>query len=133
MLIDFNPRLFGQLGFDAVRGLPSPYLIYLSASDRRDELREAVRAARAWHAPGRMVYANRTTIAWTSAANRLVGPRLSSAVDRQDASNGHPPACVLDAVHDASDPMPGLLDSVQQIAKVLAHPRSVIRAALRGF
>jgi hypothetical protein len=34
-LIDFNPRFFGQMRFDVVRGLPAPWRTYLPRRDRR--------------------------------------------------------------------------------------------------
>jgi D-aspartate ligase len=137
MLIDFNPRFFGQLGFDAARALPSPYLAYLAATEQFDRLAAEVEAARAWRPATPMVYANRTALTWTRAASLLVGRRARAP---QDGSDGTPQAAtthgltprVVDAVHDANDVLPGLLDALQQIAKVLVHPRSVLRAAVRG-
>ena len=50
-LIDFNPRFFGQMGFDIVRGLPSPLLVYLAAIG--DDARLEPKPARARLAIGR--------------------------------------------------------------------------------
>jgi D-aspartate ligase len=130
MLIDFNPRLFGQVGFDIARALPSPFFTYLAATEQVSRLRLEVQAARAWRPSGQILFANRTAMAWTRAAERLVGRRpASGALERK--SNGHS-VRVVDAVADAADWVPSVLDSVQQIARVLMHPRSVIRAAVRG-
>jgi predicted ATP-grasp superfamily ATP-dependent carboligase len=129
-LIDFNPRFFGQMGFDIARALPSPFFTYLAATDQVSRLRSEVEAARAWRPSGGMRFANRIAMAWARAAERLVG-RKSASTALECVSDGRS-VRVVDAVADEKDWLPGLLDSVQQIASVFAHPRSVIRAAVRG-
>jgi predicted ATP-grasp superfamily ATP-dependent carboligase len=130
MLIDFNPRFFGQLGFDVERALPSPFLAYLAAIEDLSRLRAEVEAARAWRAPGPMLFANRTAMAWTRVAERLVG-RVHALGSVGYASNGQS-VRIVDAAADTDDWVPGALDSVQQIVRILRHPRSVVRAAMRG-
>jgi D-aspartate ligase len=136
LLIDFNPRFFGQMGFDVARGLPSPYLVYLAAMNEVDRLRTEVDAALAWKRPaGHMFFVNRTSLAWTRVVERLVGRARSTA--RHEAlesalNSTGPHPLVLDFATDAVDFVPGLLDGVQQIAGVLRHPRAALRAAARG-
>ncbi len=130
MLIDFNPRFFGQLGFDVARALHSPFFVYLAATEQFSRLRDEVDTARAWRPSGEILFANRTAMAWTRAAERLVGREPpSGAMGR--LSNGHA-VRVVDAVADEGDWLPGVLDSVQQLAGAVGHPRSVLRAAWRG-
>jgi D-aspartate ligase len=129
-LIDFNPRFFGQMGFDVARGLPSPFLAYLAATQQISRLRAEVTAARDWRPSGPMLYANRTALAWTRAAQRLVGRELTSW--RLGPASRGPFVRTVDAATDVNDWVPGILDSVQQIARVLGHPRSVIRSAMSG-
>ena len=129
-LIDFNPRFFVQMGFDVARGLPSPFLAYLAATQQVSRLRAEVTAARDWRPSGPMLYANRTALAGARAAQRLVG-RERTSWDLGHASDG-PPVHTVDAAADSNDWVPGILDSVQQIARVLGHPRSVIRSAMSG-
>ena len=78
-LIDFNPRFFGQMGFDVARGLPSPFFAYLAATQQIPRLRAQVTAASDWRPSGPMLYANRTALAWTRAAQWLVGRKLTSS------------------------------------------------------
>lgn len=130
MLIDFNPRLFGQLGFDVARALPSPFFAYLAATEQLSRLRAEVEAARAWRPSEPILFSNRTAMAWTRAVERLVGRKPASGAPKR-SSNGES-VHVVDAVADGKDWVPGVLDSVQQIARVLEHPRSVLRAAMRG-
>ena len=54
-LIDFNPRLFGQVGFDVARALPSPFFTYLAATEQLSRLRVEVEAAEAWR-PSRKMF-----------------------------------------------------------------------------
>jgi D-aspartate ligase len=128
-LIDFNPRFFGQLGFDVARGLPSPYLVYLAATGELASLQEEVRLAQAWRPNGPMVFQHSAMIAWTRAAERLVG-RLPAAVPGETDSAA---TVVVDAAACGGDRVPALADSVHQFWSALYHPRSTLRAAARGY
>ena len=46
-MIDFNPRLFSQIGLDIRRGAPLPLLAYLDAVGNTAALRDAVAMAQA--------------------------------------------------------------------------------------
>jgi D-aspartate ligase len=128
-LIDFNPRFFGQMGFDVVRGLPSPLLVYLAAMGDADRLRAEVGAACSWRAPGPMRFRNRTALALTRTAERLVGRRPTEVAALPRGGNGAGPT--VDAVGDARDWLPSLFDGVQQVGAALRHPRAMLTAALR--
>jgi dihydrodipicolinate reductase len=69
-------------------------------------------------------------MAWTRVAERLVG-RVHALGSVGYASNGQS-VRIVDAAADTDDWVPGALDSVQQIVRILRHPRSVVRAAMRG-
>jgi predicted ATP-grasp superfamily ATP-dependent carboligase len=127
-LIDFNPRFFGQMGFDVARGLPSPLLVYLAAIGDTPRLRAEVDAAVAWRPRGPMRYANRTALALTRTAERLVG-RKPTEVTRARGGNGA--GRTMDAVGDSHDWLPVLVDGVQQVGSALRHPRAMLKAALR--
>jgi D-aspartate ligase len=127
-LIDFNPRFFGQMGFDVVRGLPSPLLVYLAAIGDSERLRQEVAAAGAWRPRGPMRFINRTALTLTRTAERLVG-RTPTQVAPLRGANGVGPT--VDAVGDSHDWVPMLFDSVQQVGMALRHPRAMLMAALR--
>jgi D-aspartate ligase len=127
MLIDFNPRFFGQMGFDVARELPSPFLVYLAAIGDIARLRTAVETARRWRASGPIRFGNQVALRWTRAAERVVGHALDPW-----ATNGAPDAIrQLDASVDADDWLPGVLDGVRQVAGAVLHPRATLRAAMR--
>jgi hypothetical protein len=129
LLIDFNPRFFGQMGFDVARGLPSPYFVYLEAIGELSRLRAEVEAARRWRPSGATTFVNGTALAWTTMVERLVGRTPASLPQRE---NGAGSRRVIDAVKDRADWMPGVVDDIQQITGALRHPRSTLRAAARG-
>ena len=66
-------------------------------------------------------------MAWTRAVERMVGRRGEASENGAKAS-----VRVVDAVADGRDWLPGTLDTVQQIVRVIRHPRSVLRSAKRG-
>jgi D-aspartate ligase len=127
-LIDFNPRFFGQMGFDAARGLPSPYLVYLAATEAYERLAAEVDAALQWRPTGAMVYVNRTALAWTQTAELLVG-RVPTTLPARVLQSL--PAYV-DAVGFNGDWRPAVVDGVGQILGALCHPRAALRAAFLG-
>jgi len=127
-LIDFNPRFFGQMGFDVARGLPSPLLVYLAAVGDTDKLRAEVSAGSAWRAEGPTRFVNRTTLALTRAAERLVGRKPMGVAH---VGGGNRAGATVDAVGDPHDWLPTLLDRVQQIGGALRHPRAMLTAARR--
>ena len=128
-LIDFNPRLFNQVGFDVARGLPSPYFAYLLALGDTARLDAAVEEARAWRSDGRATYEYGSMIAWTRVAERLAGRRAGRTESHTNAGN----AAIVEAVMDGEDWLPGLVDHLRQLGTALVHPRSTLRAAARGY
>jgi D-aspartate ligase len=131
LLIDFNPRFFGQLGFDVARGLPSPYLVYLAATGAFTALEEEVKAAQAWRPKGPMFFQHSAMIAWTRAAEKLVGRSPASLAYGQNGSIA--PPVVVDAAAGGDDRLPALVDRLQQFWGALYHPRATLRAAARGY
>lgn len=128
LLIDFNPRFFGQMGFDVARALPSPYLVYLAAIGAEEELAREVAAAQQWRSQGPTWYVNRTALAWTRAAEWVVGrapARLPPTRTDEDPS-------VVGAVGYPGDWAPAVIDGVTQLVGALSHPRSTLRVAFRG-
>ena len=128
LLIDFNPRFFGQMGFDAERALPSAYLAYLAATDDIPRLRAEVNAAKRWLARGPMLFLDKTALLLTTTAERLVG-RAPAAVKPSTAANQ---TLVFDSKADPGDRLPGIVDSALQIAWALRHAPAVLRRAARG-
>jgi predicted ATP-grasp superfamily ATP-dependent carboligase len=139
-LIDFNPRLFNQVGFDVARGLPSPYFAYLLARGEFSRLEAAVEAAREWRSDRHVVFEHGSMVVYTRLAVRIGARALRGEGEdplhqarRGDRDEGDDGTCVVEAVADAYDWLPGLIDRVYQLAKMVKHPRSTLRMAARGF
>lgn len=126
LLLDFNPRFYGEMGFELARGLPLAQCAYLAALGRRDELRRAVESARAAaDGPARM-YVNRFQLEVQLRAQRLAG-RISRAEakgwrERLRAMDGE----VVDAVMDADDWRPALVEFAAQLYSYARHPRAFL-------
>lgn len=125
-LIDFNPRFYGQMGFDIARGLPLPLLVYEAALGRRDRLRALVERARS--APeGSGVFCNRIDLGLLLRLQRLAG-NMEAAEDARwrDWVASHEGA-ITDAVIDPSDRRPQLAYRAGLLRGLLRHPRGFVR------
>jgi predicted ATP-grasp superfamily ATP-dependent carboligase len=128
MAIDFNPRFYGQMGFEAPRGLPQAAFAWLAASGQHRELRRAVLAAAAPQDGTATAYAHRFVFELLLLA-RTLGGRLPPAERRlwKDWYARHRPTLV-DASADPGDRLPGLVHS---LAELMSGGRAVLRAQQR--
>jgi predicted ATP-grasp superfamily ATP-dependent carboligase len=133
LLIDFNPRFFGQMAFDIARGVDLPLLAYRAATGDREGLAAAVRSAAAATTDFRgRVFCNRAHMRTHLALSRLAG-----AMGRTEASDwrswlvrhrGH----VIDPSVDEQDWLPRVVDVVRSVVMPAIHPRSTWRDARKG-
>jgi predicted ATP-grasp superfamily ATP-dependent carboligase len=125
-LIDFNPRMYNQMAFDIARGLPLPWLAYLAATGRGDELlAEAARARNAIGAP--RVFCN-----WFSTVFLLNAQVMAGAIPASDKERWHRwyldhRAVAIDPVADRADWLPVVLDVGHQLFDTLRHARHFVR------
>lgn len=117
-LIDFNPRFYGEMGFDQAQGLPLAELSYLTALGEDDAARELARESNGQKAVGPFVHRFALRFEKKAALNRALPQGPASAL-----SNG----AALDFAKDRDDPLPALLDAVNILAGYLRHPRSALR------
>jgi D-aspartate ligase len=129
-LIDFNPRFFGQIGFDVSRGLDVPYLVYLAAAGERRELERAVRDAREQTVKAPGAYCHRIDLeitlrlqSWAGRISRKDYERWRGWLARHR---------VTDAVMDRDDWGPGLAEATSALVRRAVHPRSTWRFAQEG-
>lgn len=112
--IDFNPRLFSQVGMDIRRGMPLPLLACLDVAGDFEALREAVSNAQT-EQNERTVFFDRFTLRAILLAQGMTA-RISDE-DRsywRDWIKRH----AVDAVDfsaDAADPIPGLIHVLSEI------------------
>lgn len=133
LVIDFNPRFFGQMAFDIGRGVNLPLLAYLRAiGDDAGLARLHLEAAAAARGRAGRIFCNRIQL-----GNQMVLRRLARTADdgeyarwnswlRRDAD------LVVDSAWDRSDWKPGAVDLVRELLATIAHPRSSWRDARRG-
>lgn len=113
--IDFNPRLFNQLGMDIRRSMPLPLLAYLDAANETSALESAVAEAQKAHSTARVVFRDRFTLHAI-----LVAQTLTSRISRLNRSYWHSwmknnAAYAVDAAADKTDPMPGIIHALSEI------------------
>jgi D-aspartate ligase len=123
-LIDFNPRFFNQMGMDIHRGMPTPLLACLDASQQSAALREAVAKAKTDGEATAPVFYDRFTLRAI-----LLAQTVTSRISREDRAHwrdwtkrhaGH----AIDVAVDRRDPMPGIIHAVSEIyLGLMAFPR----------
>jgi D-aspartate ligase len=113
--IDFNPRLFHQLGMDIRRGMPLPLLACLDAMGDMETLREVAARAQSANENRNTVFCDRFLL-----ETLLVARRLTSQMSRKDRTywqswKRRNVACTVDAAADETDPMPGYIHALAEI------------------
>ena len=123
-VIDFNPRLFSQIGLEVRRGMPLPLLACLDAMGDASALRDAVANAQTEPNGAKTVLYDRFTLhalllaqIMTSRVSRTDRAYWRSWVKQNFASS-------VDFAADGSDPMPGIIHALSEIyLGVRAFPR----------
>lgn len=132
LLIDFNPRLYSQLAFDVDRGMPLPALAWLAAAGDRETLRAEVLHARLRQSrtqPERVYthhFVLEVLLRGQGASGRL-SPDEVRSWRRWLAEHGR---WATDAVADADDGLPALVDVAQHLAGYARHPRAFVRSMI---
>ncbi len=126
LLIDFNPRYYGQMGFDIARGLPLPLLAYHAALGDGDSLRRELQAARDWRGGGE-VFCNRIALEMLLNLQRLSGalPVEEARQWRRWLEDNR--ALAVDPLIDADDLMPTAVEVAQILYGSARHPRAFVR------
>jgi len=130
LLIDFNPRLYGQLAFDVARGAELPRLSYLAAIGDRDALRRAVEECRRAAARRRgLVWVHRIHLEIFLLLRRAAGTLPRDELRRWRAWLADHRGRTVDPVLDRDDWVPGLVEAIAALASNARHLRSALRAA----
>ena len=131
LLIDFNPRPYSQMAFESARGMPLPWLSYLLAIGDEAALASEIERATAWSDPRSHVYAHGFLLGLVS-TGQLLARTFRGAPDEHWPRWKHEHrGRYTDAVQDASDPLPALLDVAEHARNFLKHPRSFLRSLSR--
>jgi hypothetical protein len=113
--IDFNPRLFNQLGMDIRRGMPLPLFAYLEASGQTSALRKAIEKSQSIDQDFPVVFYDRFTLRALLAAKTLTGRiSLKERAKWNAWTKEHSKHCV-DFAADRSDRMPGIIHAFSEL------------------
>ncbi len=129
LIIDFNPRCYGQMALDIARGADLPLMAYLHAVKDEAGLQTEIELARRRLAEsGPRAWCDRIGLELYMKLRQLTGN-----VDRATARNwrkwleAHRPH-LIDAVLDGDDWLPGAVAVLQGTWQHLKHPRATWRA-----
>src|SRR5262249_43251474 len=128
LLIDFNPRFYSQMGFDIARGLPIPLLVWHAARGEQRALTEELSRAKAWKPTGAEAYCHKTMFDLGLGVQGLSGQMSRDEVRRWRRWYEEHRTSATDAVHDAKDRLPGVVDTAQWVGHFARHPRSFVRS-----
>lgn len=125
LLIDINPRFYGQMGFDVARGLPLVVLAYEGALGHTEKVAQLLRDADAPRTEGRQVFCHKNALELVLRWQETSGAMPSKeATQWRDWLKSHQ---AVDAVIDADDWAPAAVDSLSRIAAYARHPRAFVR------
>jgi D-aspartate ligase len=128
--IDFNPRLYHQIGLDIRRGMPLPLLACLDAAGEDAALRVAVTKAQAEESKG-IVFRDRFTLRAI-----LLALAVTARISRQDyafwrAWTDRNAARAVDAASDPTDWIPGIIHALSEISLGLKAVPRLLRSTPR--
>jgi predicted ATP-grasp superfamily ATP-dependent carboligase len=128
LLIDFNPRFYGQMGFDIAREMPLPTLVYHAARAVKGEaLRAAVPHGPEQTDPANYHYMNRWLLELLMLTQTLSGRLPRGERKALQRILDHPEAHNIDAVRDAADTGPLVADVLLSLKHFVRHPRDFVR------
>jgi D-aspartate ligase len=133
-LVDFNPRFYGQMGFESARELDLPYLAWLGAVGEPAKLDQALATALEWKSGSGYVYCDRFFLGTLLFLQGLSG-NMSSLERRRWRDWLHESsqrARAFDAFETPGDPLPALVSKLHEIAFAVRHPRSFYRKVVVG-
>ena len=132
LLLDFNPRFYGEMGFELARGMPLPLLVYQAALGRREELRRAVEDARKAEGSGAQVFVHRFRLELLLRGQRLSGGLSAAEYDQWRKWFSERRSRMVDAVFDGKDWGPGAIEVLTDLWAFARHPRSSLRQITRN-
>ncbi|MFO0585688.1 MAG: carbamoyl-phosphate synthase [Anaeromyxobacter sp.] len=130
LLIDFNPRFYGQMGFEEARGLEISRLVHAAACGDAAEVARLLAASREHPERHATAYCNTNLFELVTRGQRALGVLGREEYRRWRAwARRHRGTCA-DAVWSSDDRVPGLVDFLQHLAGSARHPRAFLRTLL---
>jgi predicted ATP-grasp superfamily ATP-dependent carboligase len=131
LLIDFNPRFYGQMAFDIARGLPVPLMVYYAALGEWRTLKELAEAAqRQTNDETAAVHCNLLEFEIMLRAQRLSGGFSAEQVKFwRDWYKGHR-GRIVHPIFDRDDWKPFASEITRQFLEYVRHPRASIKSTI---
>jgi D-aspartate ligase len=131
LLIDFNPRFYGQMAFDVGRGLPVPLLVYHAALGETRTVNALAERARQ---PG-VEDAKAVLCHLIDFELLLRGQRLSGAMSAEDVKVWRDWYAtyrdrMVHPIRDRDDWKPFAIEIMRQVLHHLRHPRAALRSSM---
>ncbi|MFT3917815.1 MAG: carbamoyl-phosphate synthase [Anaeromyxobacteraceae bacterium] len=130
LLIDFNPRFYGQMGFEEARGLEISRLVHAAACGDAAEVSRLLAASRAHPERHATAFCNRNLFELATRGQRALGVLGGEEYRRWRAWERRHRATCADAVWADDDRVPGLVDFLQHLAGAARRPRGFLRTLL---
>lgn len=129
LLIDFNPRCYGQIGFDISRGADLPLMAYLHATGDLQALRAVIEAAkrRLSHEHSR-AWCDRISLELFLKLRQLFGAADEAQLRTWSQWIASNQKHLTDAVIDRDDWVPGVIAALSVFWQHARHPRGTWRA-----
>ena len=114
-IIDFNPRIFNQVGMDIRRGMSLPLLATLDALGETETLAAAMKDAVQDDESARFVFCDRFTLRAMLFTLRLTGRMSREEIVRWQAWLALNSSHFIDAAKDSSDRAPAIIHALSEI------------------
>jgi len=127
LLIDVNPRFYGQMSFDIQRGLPLPDLVLAAAIQDEVFLQKLWQKDPALQRPELWNYGNGWMVYWMLACGLLGGRIGRHQISQWMAWFRHPERRYADAIYDSDDRKPYFAAIANHLWRTMKHPRDAWR------
>jgi predicted ATP-grasp superfamily ATP-dependent carboligase len=126
LLIDFNPRYYGQMGFDIARGVPLPWLVHNAAQGYLGELEQLVSSEASADAP--TLYWDRLALAWWLGTALVSGAMRPREARRWYRTMDELSLRSLEASWTGDDPLPAVVKVAAMACAPLRSPLTFLRS-----
>ncbi|MEJ0099024.1 MAG: carbamoyl-phosphate synthase [Pseudomonadota bacterium] len=134
LMIDFNPRFYGQMAFDIARGLQLPLLAYYSALGQHERVLELAEAARQPTRPTTlMVHCNRIEFEIMVVAQRIARGLSSGEVAAWRSWYQQNRSRMVDPVLARDDRRPFVVELARHLRDMALHPRSFLKSTMASL
>ena len=127
MLIDFNPRWYGQMAFEIARGLPLPLFAWLSAMGDTEGVRELAASASRVRQGDAVIFCHRFFLKFLLLVQRATGTMTAAESRRWTEWYATNRTRAVDASADPNDRLPGVVHAVSELLDAVRHPRGFLR------